>query len=54
MTGTLYQAPKRMSVIREGFVVRNHDGSQKTDSEASCAIERICRKGGLPVEYSRL
>jgi len=51
MTGTLYQALKRMSVIREGFVVRNLDGSQKTDSEASCAIERICRKAGLPVQY---
>src|ERR1051325_7225219 len=51
MTGTLHQALKRMSVVREGFVVRNLDGSQKTDSEASCAIERICRKAGLPVEY---
>jgi integrase len=51
MTATLYQALKRMSVIREGFVVRNLDGSQKTDSEASCAIEWICRKAGLPVEY---
>jgi len=51
MSGTLYQALKRMSVIREGFVVRNLDGSQKTDSEASCGIERICRKAGLPVHY---
>src|SRR5678815_4162773 len=51
MTGTLYQALKRMSVIREGFVVRNLDGSQKTDSEASYAIDRICRKAGLPVHY---
>jgi integrase len=51
MTGTLYQALKSMSVIREGFVVRNLDGSQKTDSEASCGIERICRKAGLPVQY---
>jgi hypothetical protein len=32
-------------------VVRNLDGSQKTDSEASWAIERICRKAGLPVHY---
>lgn len=32
MTGTLYQALKSMSVLREGFVVRNGDGSQKTDA----------------------
>jgi integrase len=51
MTGTLYQALRGMSVVREGFVVRNLDGSQKTDSEASCAIDRICRKAGLPVQY---
>ena len=51
MTGTLYQALKRMSVLREGFVVRNHDGSQKADGEASWAIDRICRKAGLPIHY---
>jgi hypothetical protein len=51
MTVTLYQALKGMSVLREGFVVRNLDGSQKTDSEASCAIDRICRKAGLPLHY---
>jgi site-specific recombinase XerD len=51
MTATLHQALKRMSTIREGFVVRNLDGSQKTDSEASWAIDRICRKAGLPVHY---
>jgi integrase len=31
MTSTLYDALQRMSVIREGFVVRNFDGSAKTD-----------------------
>jgi len=51
MTGTLYQALKSMSVLREGFVVRNHDGSQKADGEASWAIDRICRKAGLPLHY---
>jgi site-specific recombinase XerD len=40
-----------MSTIREGFVVRNLDGSQKTDAEATWAIDRICRKAGLPVHY---
>jgi len=51
MTSRLYDALRNMATIREGFVVRNLDGSQKTDSEASWAIERICRKAGLPVRY---
>jgi integrase len=49
MTATLHEALKRMSVIREGLVVRSLDGAAKTDSEARRAIERICRKAGLPV-----
>jgi integrase len=49
MTTTLHDALKRMSVVREGFVVRNLDGFAKTDSEARRAIERICRRAGLPV-----
>lgn len=49
MTATLYEAPKRMTVIREGLVVRNLDGTAKTDSQAVRAIERICRRAGLPV-----
>ena len=51
MTSRLYDALRHMPTIREGFVVRNLDGSQKTDSEASWAIERIYRKSGLPVRY---
>jgi integrase len=51
MTTRLYEALKAMSTIREGFVVRNLDGSQKTDAEANWAIDRICRKAGLPVHY---
>ena len=31
--------------------MRNLDGSQKTDAEATWAIDRICRKAGLPVHY---
>ncbi len=49
MTSTLYDALQRMSVIREGFVVRNVDGSAKTDDQADKAIQRICRRAGLPV-----
>jgi integrase len=49
MTTTLYAALKRLETIREGFVVRNLDGSQKTDGEADAAIRRICRRAGLPV-----
>jgi integrase len=48
MTETLYDALKRMSVIREGYVVRNLDGSAKTDKQAVWAIARICRLAGLP------
>jgi integrase len=49
MTTTLFEALKRMSVIREGLVVRNLDGAAKTDTQAVRAIERICRRAGLPV-----
>jgi hypothetical protein len=35
MTSRLHDALRHMSTIREGVVVRNLDGSQKTDSEAS-------------------
>ena len=38
-----------MDVIREGLVVRNLDGTAKTDTQAVRAIERICRRAGLPV-----
>jgi integrase len=48
MTATLHEALKRMSVIREGFVVRNFDGSAMTDGQADGAIHRICRLAGLP------
>jgi len=51
MTSTMHDALKRMSVIREGFVVRNVDGTHKTDDQADKAIQRICRKAGLPVRH---
>src|SRR5215471_18304755 len=51
MTGTLHDAFKRMSIVREGFVVRNADGSQKSDGEANWWMARICRRAGLDVRY---
>jgi integrase len=49
MTATLLGALKRLETIREGFVVRNLDGSAKTDNQADAAMRRICRRAGLPV-----
>jgi len=49
MTSTLHEALKRMSVIRDGLVVRNLDGNAKSDDQADKAIARICRRAGLPV-----
>jgi integrase len=48
MTSTLEQALRRLEVVREGFVVRNRDGSAKTDGQANAVILRICRRAGLP------
>ncbi len=48
MTVTLHDALKRMSVIREGFVVRDLDGTAKTDGQADGTLRRICRRAGLP------
>ena len=50
MTDRLYAALRSLETIREGFVVRNLDGSQKTDGEADAAIRRICRRAGLPAQ----
>jgi integrase len=49
MTTALHEALKRMSVVREGLVIRNLDGTAKTDDQADKAITRICRRAGLPV-----
>jgi integrase len=48
MTSTLELALRRLEVVREGFVVRNLDGSAKTDGQANAVILRICRRAGLP------
>lgn len=55
MTNTLYAALKRLEVVRDGLVIRNLDGSAKTDGEANHAIDRILRRAGLPsVGWHRL
>jgi len=51
MTSTLELALKRLETVREGFVVRSFDGSAKRDGQTCHAIERICRRAGLPVRY---
>jgi integrase len=48
MTPRLLGALKALQVVRTGFVVRNPDGSQLSDSQARDAMYRICRLAGLP------
>jgi integrase len=48
LTPTLRAALKKLSVIRTGYVIRNHDGSYKGDQQAKSAMERICKCAGLP------
>ena len=48
MTGTLLEALKSLSVVREGFVIRETDGSAVNDLKALRAMFRICRRAGLP------
>jgi integrase len=50
MTAALEKALKALETIREGFVVRNIDGSAKTDGQANAVILRICRRAGLPAK----
>ena len=49
MTTHLYQALKRLSVVREGLVVRSFGGDGYTDSQFDKQLRRICRRAGLPV-----
>lgn len=48
MTGTLFAALKSLDVVREGYVVRNTDGTAMSDAKTSHETYRICRKAGLP------
>jgi integrase len=50
MTAALERALRTLETIREGFVVRNFDGSAKTDGQANAVILRICRRAGLPAK----
>jgi integrase len=49
MTNTMYFALKRLSVVREGLVVRSFAGDGYTDSQCDKQLRRICRRAGLPV-----
>jgi integrase len=48
MTGTLHKALKQFSEIRLGYVIRNLDGTTKTDHQARWAMKRICKRAGMP------
>ena len=48
MTETLLAALKALDTIRTGFVIRNLDGTAKTDNETKYHCYRICRAAGLP------
>jgi integrase len=47
MTETLLAALKSLDVVRTGFVLRNPDGTMKTDNQAEWAITAVCNKAGL-------
>jgi integrase len=49
MTNRLYDALKRLPVVREGLVVRSFGGDGYTDSQFDKQLRRICRTAGLPV-----
>jgi len=51
MSTTVYETLRRLEVVREGLVVRDLDGSAKSDGQADCAIARIWCRAGLPVRY---
>jgi integrase len=48
MTETLKSALRRLDSIRTGYVVRNLDGTAKTDGQTSKAIQRIYERADLP------
>ena len=47
LNSALAAALRGLEQIRVGFVVRNLDGTPKTDGQAGKAIYRICRRAGL-------
>jgi integrase len=48
MTATLFEALKRLDVVRTGLVVTDRDGTPLSDGQANWTIGRICRRAGLP------
>ena len=48
MTPLLYSVLQSLQVVRTGYVVRNMDGTQVSDSQARDEMYRICRRAGLP------
>ncbi len=49
LNAPINRATVARSVTREALVVRNLDGSAKTDDQADKAMGRICRRASLPV-----
>jgi integrase len=48
MTAPLHAALKKMSTMRVGYVIRNLDGTPKSDQQPRSAMERIRKRAGLP------
>ena len=48
MTSVLQAALRSLEVVRTGYVVCQPDGSPLTGGMVDAAIDRICRRAGLP------
>jgi integrase len=48
MTEILKAALRQLDSIRTGYVVRNLDGTPKSDGQTAKAIERIYKRAGVP------
>jgi integrase len=51
MTTALYSVLRQLSTIRVGYVVRNDDGTPKTDGQDAKAIQRIYKRAGVPERF---
>ncbi len=49
MTSYLKEALRSLSTLRRGFVVRNQDGTGKTDSQTQHAMEDIAERAGVKI-----
>ncbi len=50
MTPRLTAALKSMNTVRVGYVVRNLDGTPKSQQAPRSAMDRICKRAGLPCQ----